>query len=158
MSKIAAQNPNFAGSIRKLIKDQERNVRDWSSGRTRLVEEQKHKLENEKTQRATLALTGILGDMPFLRTAERDQEELSQFDQKVYRACRAMVDSQSSQLKSLGVPFFGVRLDLILDDDDGDDGVPSEKADASQETKVTKKQLLELQRKMLNHLMEMYGD
>lgn len=64
-----------------------------------------------------------------------------------------MVDSQSSSLKVLGVPFFGVRPHLLASDDDdiptGADGHP---------TKVTQNQVLELQRKMLTHLLDLYGD
>jgi hypothetical protein len=72
-----------------------------------------------------------------------------------------MVYSHSVALKGLGVPFFGVKTDLVLADD-------SERSDSSEEVeskphdtvdgKITKKHLLELQQKMLNHLMEMYGD
>ncbi|PVI07305.1 hypothetical protein DM02DRAFT_608851 [Periconia macrospinosa] len=157
INKIAAQNPNFVGLVQKLMKDQERNVKDWGAGRERLIKEQKLKREGEKTHRAALSLPGILSNTAPLRTPEREKEELSQYDQKVYRACRAMVDSQFAKLKNLGVPFFCIRPDLVLSDDAG---VPDEKADATQETvkKITKKELLELQRKMLNHLMEMYGD
>lgn len=54
VSKIAAQNPDFSASIRKLIKDQEGNVRQWEAGRTRLIEEQALKKENEQTHRAAL--------------------------------------------------------------------------------------------------------
>lgn len=72
-----------------------------------------------------------------------------------------MMDSHSSALKGLGVPFFGVKADLVLADDaehaesSGDaETEPINIADG----RITKKQLLELQRKMLNHLIEMYGD
>lgn len=54
VSKIAAQNPEFAASVRKLMKDQEGNVRHWEAGRTRLINEQSMKKENEKTNRAAL--------------------------------------------------------------------------------------------------------
>jgi hypothetical protein len=72
-----------------------------------------------------------------------------------------MVDSHSTALKGLGVPFFGVKPDLVLAED-------PEMIDSSEESeskppnavdgKITKKQLIELQCKMLNHLMELYGD
>ena len=64
-----------------------------------------------------------------------------------------MVESQSSSLKVLGVPFFGVRPHLLASDDEyvptGADGSP---------TKATQSQVLELQRKMLTHLLDLYGD
>jgi hypothetical protein len=68
-----------------------------------------------------------------------------------------MVESQTSSLKVLGVPFFGVKPYLVA----GSSYDPSEVTDSqstSTDGKITKAQLLELQRKMLNHLMELYGD
>lgn len=71
-----------------------------------------------------------------------------------------MTDSHSAELKRLGVPFFGVRPDLIQPDDHASSSV--DEADPQPEDatvgKITKKQLLTLQRKMLNHLVELYGD
>jgi hypothetical protein len=54
VSKIAASNPEFAGKVRKLVKDQEGNVSQWEAGRKRLVEEQVAKRENEMTHRSAL--------------------------------------------------------------------------------------------------------
>ncbi|KAF9697262.1 hypothetical protein EKO04_005000 [Ascochyta lentis] len=153
VSKIAAQNPDFAASVRKLMKDQEGNVRQWEAGRTRLIEEQGLKRGNEQTHRAALSLPGLLENTPLLRTPEREKEELNQYDAKVYRASKAMVESQTSSLKVLGVPFFGVRPHLLASEDEyierSADGVP---------TKITQSQILELQRKMLTHLLDLYGD
>lgn len=56
VSKIAAQNPQFSMSIRKLIKDQEGNVKQWEAGRQRLIEEQALKKANEETHRAALCV------------------------------------------------------------------------------------------------------
>lgn len=88
-----------------------------------------------------------------VQTPEREQEELNQYDAKVYRASKAMVESQTSSLKVLGVPFFGVRPHLLASDDEevtnGNEGGPA---------KVTQTQVLELQRKMLTHLLDLYGD
>ncbi|KZM27148.1 uncharacterized protein EKO05_0004689 [Ascochyta rabiei] len=153
VSKIAAQNPEFAASVRKLMKEQEGNVRQWEAGRTRLIEEQDLKKGNEETHRAALSLPGLLDNSPVLRTAEREQQELTQYDAKVYRASKAMVESQTSSLKVLGVPFFGVRPHLLASEDEevglGADGVP---------LKITQSQVLQLQRKMLTHLLDLYGD
>jgi epoxyqueuosine reductase QueG len=91
------------------------------------------------------------------QTPEREKEELEQWDAKVYRACKAMVESQTSSLKELGVPFFGVKPHLVV----GSSYDPSQVADsqaAAVGDKVTKAQLLELQRKMLNYLIELYGE
>ena len=91
------------------------------------------------------------------QTPEREKEELDQYDAKVYRASKAMVDSQTSSLKVLGVPFFGVKPHLV----GGSSYDPTEVGDSQPIPaggKISKDQLLELQRKMLNHLMELYGD
>ena len=63
-----------------------------------------------------------------------------------------MVQSQSAELKRLGVPFFGLRPDLIASEDDSS-GLSEEGS-----KKVTKKQVMALQRDMLQHLVDMYGD
>jgi hypothetical protein len=92
-----------------------------------------------------------------VQTTEREQAELTQYDAKVYRACKAMTDAQTSALKVLGVPFFGTKPGLILhESEESVEGSIKEGGASGQ--KVTKRQLLELQRKMLNHLMELYGD
>jgi hypothetical protein len=91
------------------------------------------------------------------QTPEREKDELDQYDAKVYRACKAMVESQTSSLKVLGVPFFGVKSYLVI----GSSYDPMEVTDLQSTPasgKMTKEQLLELQRKMLNHLVELYGD
>lgn len=54
VSKIAASNPEFAGKVRKLVKDQEGNVRMWEEGRRRMVEEQRGKREGEVRRRGAL--------------------------------------------------------------------------------------------------------
>ncbi|KAH6616816.1 hypothetical protein C7974DRAFT_52743 [Boeremia exigua] len=153
VSKIAAQNPQFTITVRKLIKDQEGNVRQWEAGRTRLIEEHVLKKENEQTHRAALSLPGLLENTPLLRTPEREQEELTQYDAKVYRASKAMVESQTSALKVLGVPFFGVRPHLLASEDE----TIATNADESP-MKISQSQVLELQRRMLTHLLDLYGD
>ncbi|KAL5114426.1 hypothetical protein ACEQ8H_007681 [Pleosporales sp. CAS-2024a] len=152
VSKIAQQNPDFAANIRKLMKDQEGNVKQWEAGRARLIEDHKLKRDNETTHRAALSLPGLLEGTPLLRTPEREQAELSEYDAKVYRACKAMTEAQTSSLKVLGVPFFGTKAHLILHETETRPSEPG----ANQ--KISKTQLLELQRKMLNHLIELYGD
>ena len=65
------------------------------------------------------------------------QVELDAYDMKVYKAQQDMYRAMSNQLKILGVPFFGMRSDYLV--------------------KLREAELLELQRKMLNYLEEMYG-
>ncbi|KAI8937016.1 hypothetical protein NX059_006239 [Plenodomus lindquistii] len=158
VSKIAVQNPDFVPAIRKLMKDQEQNVRAWEGGRARIIEDHKFKRENEQTNRAALSLPGLLNGVALLRTPEREKEELDEYDTKVYRASKAMVESQTASLKQLGVPFFGVRPYLVIQSSDDVAAGVDEPQSAQSEGKITTDELLQLQRKMLNHLMELYGD
>ncbi|KAJ4349838.1 uncharacterized protein N0V89_008457 [Didymosphaeria variabile] len=152
VNKIATQNLTFVPAIQKLMAEQARNVKDWESGRQRLIDEQAIKRENEKTHLAVLSLPGMGEKIAPLRTDVVEKEELEQYGKKVYRACQRMVESHSAVLKGLGVPFFGLRPEFLRAEgsEEGDDG--------EEKKKVTKEELLELQRKMLNHLMELYGD
>jgi hypothetical protein len=45
------------------MKDQEQNVTSWENGRTRLVEEQKLRRDNEQMHRAALHVNHSLGTM-----------------------------------------------------------------------------------------------
>lgn len=92
------------------------------------------------------------------QTPEREQAELSQYDAKVYRACKAMTEAQTSALKVLGVPFFGTKPHLILHESEEPSSNVSTDPKAGSDQMISKAQLLDLQRKMLNHLMELYGD
>ncbi|KAF1947656.1 hypothetical protein EJ02DRAFT_449133 [Clathrospora elynae] len=159
VSKIAAQNPEFAATVRKLMKDQEQHVKSWEAGRKHLIEEHRFKRESEQMHRAALSLPGLLEGATLLRTPDDENEELDQYSAKVYRACKAMVDSQTSSLKVLGVPFFGVKPYLVVGSSyDPTEVMDSQLAPAPAGGKITKDQLLDLQRKMLNHLTELYGD
>ena len=70
-----------------------------------------------------------------------------------------MVEAQSVELKNLGIPFFCLRPERVLPE-----GVeptplaPGEFDGGMYKRKISRKQLLELQRKMLNHLALLYED
>lgn len=66
-----------------------------------------------------------------------------------------MVGKQASTLKALGVPFFGVKPHLVVQ---SPEYLPVDDSQANSTKKITEADLLELQRKMLNHLSELYGD
>jgi len=158
VNKLATQNPNFVPAIQRLMKDQERNIKNWESGRQHIIDDQKIKRETERTYRAALSLPGLLDKTGPLRTPEREKEELDEYDQKVYRACQRLFKAQSEQMKDMGVPFFGLKPQLILPEStEATSGIPATNGSGTN-GKISKKQLLELQRKMLNHLVEMYGE
>ncbi|KAF2687302.1 hypothetical protein K458DRAFT_188920 [Lentithecium fluviatile CBS 122367] len=157
VTKLASQNPNFAPTIRQMMKHQEQSVKGWESGRLQLVKDHTVKRQSEKRAREKNTLPGLVDNTPPLRTPEQEQKELQEYYWKVYWACAEMVEGMERQLKGLGVPFFGVRPHLILED--GAEQT-EEEGQSGQEMggKIKRKDMLELQRKMLNHLVEMYGD
>ncbi|KAF2731801.1 hypothetical protein EJ04DRAFT_471375 [Polyplosphaeria fusca] len=153
VSKAAAQNSDFILTIQKLIKDQIHNVHNWERGRQSIIRDQTAKRESEKVARAAISLPGLLDNAPLLRTPAREEEELRQFDEKVYRAQEQMIISQTAELRRLGVPFFGTRPDLVLVSD-----AEAMKESEGKAGKITKKRLSILQKKMLQHLLDLYGE
>ena len=88
--------------------------------------------------------------------SEADKEaELSVYDGQVHVAQAAMVDHMTLELKALGVPFFGTHSDAIISVDASD-----AEHDASIRPKwsprVTSEELVELQRRMISYLEDMY--
>ena len=95
------------------------------------------------------------------------ESELKTYDIKVHRAATKMEKDMSRELASMGVPFFGVKESLIAPDEVGGGrakGKASE--DAASENinsvegvhKITRKELRELQKRMIIHLEDLYGD
>ncbi|THY70169.1 hypothetical protein D6C86_08280 [Aureobasidium pullulans] len=164
VTKIAAQNPMFADKIRGLIKDQRSNEMAWYQNRQTVKQMQaKRSASANELQNILKSVGGIGINTP--QTPEEKAAELAAFDQKLYKAQLAMNESMSQVLKHLGVPFFGTHAALILPDHDGN-GDQNEKkdeqiVDAQGERpkwspRVTAKELMELKRKMVGYLEDMY--
>lgn len=116
------------------------------------------------------AVGGAVSDSP---APLPDMEvELNNFDAKVYRAQHQMVREMSVKLKGLGIPFFGTRNDLVVlngasptreeerqgkgthprltgGGHDGGGNVDGGKK------RITEKELVELQRRMLGILEDL---
>ncbi|KAG9759651.1 hypothetical protein KCU73_g3280, partial [Aureobasidium melanogenum] len=95
------------------------------------------------------------------QTPEEKAAEFAAFDQKLYKAQIDMNESMSQVLKHLGVPFFGTHAALILPDHDGNDGEEGKVVDVQGDRpkwspRVTGKELMELKRRMVGHLEDMY--
>ncbi|KAK7544715.1 uncharacterized protein J3D65DRAFT_599341 [Phyllosticta citribraziliensis] len=124
ITKIAAQNPGIRVVVQKMIADQHENELMWWGGRRARM-----------NQRVS-------------------PEELQAYDAKIHRALREMFIAMSGHLKSLGVPFFGVRPELIVKDENAEE----EKQLLLAKRKITESELVKLQRKMLEYLEAMYKD
>lgn len=90
---------------------------------------------------------------------EIDQEaELAEFDRKIYAAQQAMDAGMTAEMKRLGVPFFGTNASLVVEDgrDISKEPLPDDHPKFS--PLVTETQLLQLRRKMVAHLEDLYRD
>lgn len=102
-------------------------------------------------------------------TAIEEADELRVFDTKVYRAQLQMVKEMSTKLKSMGVPFFGTRTELVRVSGPKDGMIKKDKKeeasglnlDGSSEVKkeegrkIDEEDLIGLQRRMLDILEDL---
>lgn len=92
-------------------------------------------------------------------SADIDQaKELADHDMKIYTAQVVMEEAMTTELKGLGVPFFGTNHNLVLPDGHSISQAESTESHAKWSQPVTESQLRELQRKMVNHLEDLYRD
>jgi len=158
VSKIAAQNPSFKIAIRKLMADQEHQEKAWWAEREALLKAHADRLSNDENLKSILSSLGTSHDAAPV-SAEQAEIELAQFDKKIYRAARMMVENMSSELKRLGVPFFGVKQELIVaagaEEPVGAEKAPSPPVGGAG-PKITEEELLSLQRRMVEYLEDMY--
>lgn len=114
-----------------MIKVQHEHEEQWWEGRKALIERQKARKEGQKKLEDVLyvfspplsrndSLTTrrkAVGGSTTAGTSNTSPEELVKeletFDMKVYRAQMQMVKEMSAKLRSLGIPFFGTRTDLV---------------------------------------------
>ena len=90
----------------------------------------------------------------FKKTQTQIEEELYNYDKKVYKASQDMAKAIKAELKALSVPFFDVHSDLILAS--SEPLKESEKKSFSSSSKITEQQLLDLQQRILQYLEDMY--
>ena len=142
------------------MKDQQRREMQWYSQRLALKQAQSTRADSSAQAQAILrSLSGASGVTTSAQSSPLDNEaELAALDRKIYAAQQDMETAMTLELKSLGVPFFGTNPALVVANDEelhGDNG-------ASDRPKwsplVTAEKLLELRRKMVAHLEDLYRD
>ncbi|KIV99794.1 uncharacterized protein PV09_08599 [Verruconis gallopava] len=153
VNKLSASNPQFGPKIKQMIVDQDNNVKQWWQNRNGIIANQKTR--NEGIRGLNAMLKGVGGQLKPEPTPEENKAELDRFDLKVYNASQQMAKAHAATLKALGVPFFGVDPKHIVANE-------LQQAAASRnplsEAKITEKELLDLQRKMLQYLEDLYRD
>jgi hypothetical protein len=155
--KTVARHENILQDIRRMVKAQHEHEEQWSNGRKALLERQAARKEGQKKLDDVLkAVGGSVSTGTSNTSSEELLKELKTFDMKVYRAQMQMVKEMNSRLKSLGVPFFGTKTELVRI-------AGKEKMSGFDRTKdekgvIDEVELVKLQRKMLVILEDLCSD
>ena len=146
----------------QMMEDQRKHEMRWYAERQALKQTQVDRATSTAkvqsilqslSSRAGTASTGTEDD------AGVDAEaELAAYDRKVYSAQHEMDAAMTVELKGLGVPFFGTDTALVVSEPG--DVAPGQTSSISPKwsPKVTEAQLLELRRRMVGHLEDLYRD
>ncbi|KAI9796989.1 MAG: hypothetical protein M1835_002512 [Candelina submexicana] len=88
---------------------------------------------------------------------QEDAAELARYEKKVHRAAREMVDASTKDLKTMGIPFFGTKQDLIREAPDEEANIGLQYPDNKRraESAISSDELLNLQRRMLETLEDL---
>ncbi|EXJ90531.1 hypothetical protein A1O1_03634 [Capronia coronata CBS 617.96] len=144
-------NEKGAGRIKHLISEQHKHERQWWAGREAIVARQQGRTG---TSQQVAALLKSLGGKEVAATPSdpaANQAELDAYDKKVYAGLTAMASDFDRQLRTLGVPFFAIKHELvILEEGPAKTGAPFGRID--------KGELRELQKRMLQTLEDLFGD
>lgn len=143
-----SKNSETTSKIKRLIKNQHDNERQWWAGREALIAKHKGRVESKKKADDLLrSLGGSNGHGAEISssTVVEEKAELERYDKKVYAALGEMVAATDRELTMLRVPFFAIKHDLVQKSK-GSNGV------------LSKTELVELQKKMLQLLEDSFGD
>lgn len=156
--KQVVKHENIIQDVRRMIKVQHEHEDQWWEGRKALIERQKARKEGQKKLEDVLkAVGGSTATGTSNTSPEELLKELETFDMKVYKAQMQMIKEMSTKLRSLGIPFFGTRVDLIRPA--GKDLTGTEGSVVSEEkAMIDEVDLVKLQRKMLAILEDLCND
>ena len=145
--KNLSQNPEVSSKIKRLIQNQHDNERQWWAGREALIAKHTGRVENKRKASdllRSLGATNVHSTKASASTAEEEKAELERYDKKVYTALGQMVAAMDRELTTLRVPFFAIKHDLVQAEER--DGI------------LSRSELIELQKKMLQLLQDSFGD
>ena len=143
-----------------MIDDQRKHEMRWHSERQNLKMTQANRSSSTAQAQSILQSLGTSQNKtPVGQESSADTEaELAAFDRKIYDDQQEMETAMTAELKGLGVPFFGTDPDLVVPD--GVEGASIQPVGSQSKWSpiVTETQLLELRRRMVGHLEDLYRD
>ena len=143
-----------------MMEDQKKHEMQWYSERQALKQALANRADSAAQAHSILqSLTRGGNESSALSDSADDAEaELSVFDQKTYAAQRELQVSMTAELKGLGVPFFGTDASLVVADESNSSLRSAREGLPKWSAIVTETQLLELRRRMVGHLEDLYRD
>lgn len=144
-----------------MINEQRKNEMRWYSERQNLLKTQANRAKSSAQAQSILQnLNRGYGSRPDpgkeLADNEAGIKELADFDRKIHAAQAEVDASMTAELKALGVPFFGTDRSLIVEE--GASNVEEEVHRAKWSPPVTDAQFMQLRKRMIQHLEDLYRD
>ena len=151
VTKYLANDEKVSSRIRHLISEQQKHEQQWWEGREALLA-----LHNSRsgTSAQVSALLRSLGGKDTLsapRDPKANQAELDAYDAKVYKSLLSMNADFDRQLRAMSIPFFAIKHELVILE------AGRERSDVTR-GRLDKGELRELQKRMLQHLEDLFGD
>ena len=141
------------------MEDQQKHEMRWYAERQALKQTQAARLSSSAKAQSILKSLNNGMAVEVLGGSEIDgAEELARFDRKIYAAQEAMEQAMVSELKGLGVPFFGTDLNLVVPDGYDMSKEQPPEGQPKWSRMVTESEVLALRRRMVGHLEDMYKD
>ncbi|KAI9881277.1 MAG: hypothetical protein M1830_005563 [Pleopsidium flavum] len=112
--KTVARSDAIMARVKRMINVQHEHERQWWDGRQALLRKQEGRVEGRKKLDDVLrSVGGNVAASSTVTTPEDDIAELRRYDMKVYKASIDMVKAMTAELTNLGVPFFGMKSDVL---------------------------------------------
>jgi hypothetical protein len=143
-----------------MIEDQRKHDLRWYSERQALKHTQaKRSSSAAQAQSILQSLSTTPTGVDSGSGAGVDNEaELAAFDRRIYDVQQEMEVAMIAELKGLGVPFFGTDGNLVVADVHEDAGSQALGSRPKWSPTISETQLLELRRRMVQHLEDLYKD
>lgn len=151
VTKHIVPNEQLASRIKHLIQEQHKHELQWFRQREDIVAQQKLRVGGSQAYVSGI-LQGLGGlAIPIAKVDQAaDKNELEVFDKKVYGALAQLVKDYDAQLRKLGVPFYAIKHDLVVDE--------RVIGGAATSYNLDKGELKEMQKKMLQILEDLLID
>ena len=140
-----------------MIDEQKKAEKRWYADRQTLRHSRANRERDYDKARALLASLNSQSIQPDICLPDMARE-LADYDRKIYVAQRRMDETMGLELKALGVPFFGTSRDLVVEDHRKGELQDLSSARPKWSPIVTEEQFLELRRRMVGHLEDLYRD